>query len=159
MKFGRLSGHAVSKYVPDLILMATACMLLAIWIALAAGATTIQMAYVALHWVALAYWWLHHWHLQCWVAPAQKTADSGDQPYLGPWVLRVLYGTSFYGVRVRRDGVGDVVFHDRRTFGFGGRYSDPNAGKKPAKINQKLTSLTPGDFADAHPPPSSDSIA
>ena len=46
MGFGRLSGHAVSKYVPDLILMATACMLSAIGIALAAVATTIQMAYV-----------------------------------------------------------------------------------------------------------------
>lgn len=160
MGFGRLSGHAVSKYVPDLILMATACMLSAIGIALAAAATTIQMAYVgfALGGLGIS---VVGTTGTCNVGAlrAQITADSGDQPCLGPWVVRVLYGTSFYGVRVRRVGVGDVVFHDRRTFGFGGRYSDPNAGKKPAKINQKLTSLTPGDFADAHPPPSSDRIA
>jgi MFS family permease len=160
MGFGRLSGHAVSKYVPDLILMATACMLSAIGIALAAVATTIQMAYVgfALGGLGIS---VVGTTGTCNVGAlrAQITADSGDQPCLGPWVVRVLYGTSFYGVRVRRVGVGDVVFHDRRTFGFGGRYSDPNAGKKPAKINQKLTSLTPGDFADAHPPPSSDRIA
>ena len=46
MGFGRLSGHVVSKFVPDLILMAFACILSAVGIGLAAGATSIQMAYV-----------------------------------------------------------------------------------------------------------------
>lgn len=45
MGIGRLSGHALSKFVSDLKLIALACLVSSIGFALAAGATSILMAY------------------------------------------------------------------------------------------------------------------
>ena len=64
MGFGRLGGHVVSKFFPVLILMAFACILSAVGIGLAAGATSIQMAYVGFALGGLAYRWWHRWHSQ-----------------------------------------------------------------------------------------------
>ena len=46
MGIGRLSGHVLTRYFSDLVLIALACLLSAIGIAIAAGASTVLMAYV-----------------------------------------------------------------------------------------------------------------
>ncbi|MDC1481207.1 MFS transporter [Ascidiaceihabitans sp.] len=46
MGIGRLSGYALTRYFSDLVLIALACLLSAIGIAIAAGASTVLMAYV-----------------------------------------------------------------------------------------------------------------
>jgi hypothetical protein len=76
MGFGRLSGHAVSKYVPDLILMATACMLSAIGIALAAAAHHSNgICRLCVGWLRHIGGW-DHWHLQCWGAPCPNNCGQ-----------------------------------------------------------------------------------
>jgi MFS family permease len=46
MGVGRLSGHMLTRYFSDLVLIASACLVSAIGIAIAAGASTVLMAYV-----------------------------------------------------------------------------------------------------------------
>ena len=46
MGIGRLSGYALTRYFSDLVLIALACLLSAIGIAIAAGASAVLMAYV-----------------------------------------------------------------------------------------------------------------
>ena len=46
MGIGRLSGHVLTRYFSDLVLIALACLLSAMGIAIAAGASTVLIAYV-----------------------------------------------------------------------------------------------------------------